>query len=284
MTTPRTCSAFVSHTITAPAQRIQTLLETQNELVRQGRMSHPYRGVIQCFTFTKQHEGLLAFWRGNTIVIPKRLFSLTFNLTLYHHIKGLFKSDPKKDGFNLYLAKNLLSGAATGAATLSITYPLDVAYCKRQADVLAGETTRQFRGTIDIWKRIIANNGVFGLYKGFVLSVSGIVVYRAIYFGTYDSARSVVPTNNFYAKFAIAQGVTTLASLSAYPLSLIRKRQIVTTGGGLTYSSSWSAAKEIFAKEGIRGFYRGALFKVLFTQANVLTLVAYDMWKSSRSG
>jgi len=34
--------------------------------IKQGRLSHPYKGVIDCFSRTYKDEGLVSLWRGNT--------------------------------------------------------------------------------------------------------------------------------------------------------------------------------------------------------------------------
>ena len=34
--------------------------------IKQGRLSHPYKGVADCFGRTYREEGLVSLWRGNT--------------------------------------------------------------------------------------------------------------------------------------------------------------------------------------------------------------------------
>lgn len=43
---------------------------------------------------------------------------------------------------------------------------------------------------------LVASDGIAGLYRGFLPSVIGIVVYRGLYFGMYDSLKPVVLTGN----------------------------------------------------------------------------------------
>jgi solute carrier family 25 (adenine nucleotide translocator) protein 4/5/6/31 len=54
----------------------------------------------------------------------------------------------------------------------------------------------QFNGLVDVYKKTIASDGVAGLYRGFVISCVGIIVYRGLYFGMYDSLKPVVLTGN----------------------------------------------------------------------------------------
>jgi solute carrier family 25 (adenine nucleotide translocator) protein 4/5/6/31 len=65
-------------------------------------------------------------------------------------------------------------------------------------------------------------------------SVLGIVVYRGLYFGMYDSVKPVVLTGalegNFLASFLLGWTVTTGAGIASYPLDTIRRRMMMTSG------------------------------------------------------
>ena len=52
-----------------------------------------------------------------------------------------------------------------------------------------------------------------GLYRGFVISCVGIVVYRGLYFGLYDSLKPALGSysDNFLATFVLGWGITNLA-------------------------------------------------------------------------
>merc|ERR1711877_9323 len=51
---------------------------------------------------------------------------------------------------------------------------------------------RQFNGLVDVYRKTLASDGIAGLYRGFMPSVTGIIVYRGLYFGLYDSIKPVV--------------------------------------------------------------------------------------------
>jgi len=42
---------------------------------------------------------------------------------------------------------------------------------------------------MDCLGKIYAKEGITGLYRGFAISVVGIFIYRACYFGMFDSGR-----------------------------------------------------------------------------------------------
>lgn len=51
---------------------------------------------------------------------------------------------------------------------------------------------RQFNGMVDVYSKTLKSDGIAGLYRGFNISCVGIIVYRGLYFGMYDSLKPVV--------------------------------------------------------------------------------------------
>lgn len=45
---------------------LQLLIQNQDEMIKQGRLSAPYKGVADCFRRTYADEGMVSLWRGNT--------------------------------------------------------------------------------------------------------------------------------------------------------------------------------------------------------------------------
>lgn len=59
-------SAAVSKTAAAPIERVKLLIQNQDEMIKTGRLSEPYKGIGDCFARTIKDEGVIALWRGNT--------------------------------------------------------------------------------------------------------------------------------------------------------------------------------------------------------------------------
>lgn len=59
-------SAAVSKTAAAPIERVKLLIQNQDEMIKAGRLSQPYKGISDCFGRTIKEEGFLSLWRGNT--------------------------------------------------------------------------------------------------------------------------------------------------------------------------------------------------------------------------
>lgn len=76
------------------------------------------------------------------------------------------------------------------------------------ADVGKSGGEREFKGLGDCLSKIFKSDGIGGMYRGFGVSVQGIIIYRAAYFGFYDTARGMLPnpkTTPWYVSWAIAQ-------------------------------------------------------------------------------
>jgi len=70
----------------------------------------------------------------------------------------------------------------------------------------AGE--REFSGLGNCLSKIFKSDGLIGLYRGFGVSVQGIIIYRAAYFGFFDTAKGMLPdpkNTPFLISWAIAQ-------------------------------------------------------------------------------
>ena len=59
-------SAAVSKTAAAPIERVKLLIQNQDEMIKSGRLSEPYKGIGDCFKRTIKDEGFSSLWRGNT--------------------------------------------------------------------------------------------------------------------------------------------------------------------------------------------------------------------------
>lgn len=129
----------------------------------------------------------------------------------------------------MFFVGNLASGGAAGASSLLFVYPLDFARTRLATDVGQGEA-REFNGLVDCIVKVAKSDGISGLYRGFGISVAGIIAYRGAYFGLFDTAKAFVDSKNFFVMWGIAQVVTTVAGILSYPLDTVRRRLMMQSG------------------------------------------------------
>ncbi|GMM49055.1 ADP/ATP carrier protein [Starmerella bacillaris] len=271
-------SAAVSKTAAAPIERVKLLIQSQDEMLKQGRLDRPYKGIGEAFTRTIKDEGVASLWRGNSANVLRYFPTQALNFAFKDKFKAMFKSNPN-DTYPVLLGKNIASGAAAGSASLLFVYSLDFVRTKLAADAKSAKTggNRQYTGMVDVYKKTIAKDGISGLYRGFVPSVVGIAVYRGLYFGLYDSLKPVVLIgslkDSFVASFLLGWAVTTSAGFASYPLDTVRRRMMV---AGSPYKSSLQAFSSILKNEGITSFFKGAGANILRGVAAAGVLALYD--------
>lgn len=125
-------------------------------------------------------------------------FYQALNFAFKDYFKRLFNFKKDRDGYWKWFAGNLASGGAAGASSLLFVYSLDYARTRLANDAKAAKKggERQFKGLVDVYRKTLASDGVTGLYRGFNISCVGIIVYRGLYFGLYDSVKPVVLTGS----------------------------------------------------------------------------------------
>jgi len=275
-------SAAVSKTAAAPIERVKLLIQNQDEMLKSGRLDRKYNGIGECFKRTIAAEGFASLWRGNTANVIRYFPTQALNFAFRDRYKAMFAYKKERDGYTKWMMGNLASGGAAGATSLLFVYSLDYARTRLANDNKNAKTggDRQFNGLIDVYKKTLASDGIAGLYRGFMPSVAGIVVYRGLYFGMYDSIKPVVLVGplegNFLASFALGWTVTTGAGVASYPLDTVRRRMMMTSGEAVKYKSSIDAARQIIAKEGFKSLFKGAGANILRGVAGAGVLSIYD--------
>jgi len=276
-------SAAVSKTAAAPIERVKLLIQNQDEMLKTGRLSEPYKGIGECFQRVIKEEGFGQLWRGNLANVLRYFPTQALNFAFKDYFKRTFGYSRDKDGYTKWFLGNLASGGAAGACSLLFVYSLDYARTRLANDnksAKKGGGERQFNGLVDVYKKTYASDGLAGLYRGFVISCVGIVVYRGLYFGLFDSLKPVLIVgslkDSFLATFLLGWAVTIGAGLASYPLDTVRRRMMMTSGEATKYRSSIHAFNEIVKKEGTSSLFKGAGANILRAVAGAGVLAGYD--------
>ncbi|KAD3337231.1 hypothetical protein E3N88_32751 [Mikania micrantha] len=236
-------SGAVSKTVAAPIERVKLLIQNQDEMIKMGRLSEPYKGIGECFSRTVKDEGVLSLWRGNNTNVIRYFPTQAFNFAFKDYFKSLFNFKKDRDGYWKWFAGNL-------HRVVLLVLPLHFSH------------------------------GIVGLYRGFNISCVGIIVYRGLYFGMYDSLKPVLLTgslqDSFLASFGLGWVITNGAGLAAYPIDTVRRRMMMTSGEAVKYKSSLDAFNQIVKKEGAKSLFKGAGANILRAVAGAGVLAGYD--------
>ncbi|CAH8646613.1 unnamed protein product [Schistosoma haematobium] len=275
-------AAVIAKTAAAPIERVKLLVQNQDEMIKQGRLDKPYTGVIDCTVRTFRQEGILPFWRGNLPNCLRYFPTQALNFAFKDKVKSAFKQN-KDDPYVVAFYKNVVSGGAAGALSLVFVYSLDYARTRLANDNKSAKKggTREFNGLVDVYAKTFKSDGIAGLYRGFVISCVGIIVYRGFYFGLYDTLKPIFlgPDAGVAISFCLGYGVTVTSGLISYPIDTIRRRMMMTSGQAVKYKSSIHCASEILKNEGPMSLMKGAGANILRGVAGAGVLAGFDKFK-----
>jgi solute carrier family 25 (adenine nucleotide translocator) protein 4/5/6/31 len=275
-------SAAVAKTAAAPIERVKLMIQNQDEMIKAGRLDRPYKGIGDCFGRVIREEGVGPLWRGNLANVIRYFPTQALNFAFKDYFKRLFGKNKDKDGYGIWFLGNLASGGAAGASSLVFVYSLDYGRTRLANDNKAAKKggTRQFNGLIDVYRKTLKSDGIRGLYRGFTVSCVGIIVYRGLYFGMYDTLKPLLLTgvmkDSFFASFGLGWGITIASGLASYPIDTIRRRMMMTSGEAVKYKSSMHCAAQIIKKEGTKSLFKGAGANILRSIAGAGVLACYD--------
>jgi len=282
-------AAVVSKTIAAPLERVKMVVQNQDEMLKRGTLEKPFRNPFHCGSWIMSNEGVLAFWKSNFTNCLRYFPTQALNFSFKAQIKKVpALSKNKADAQVTKLCKNVCAGGLAGGGSLVVVYSLDYARTRLANDMKQtgkGGGEREFSGLFDVYKKTIAADGIAGLYRGFVISFVGIFVYRGLYFGLYDTIMPWFPNDvNVALRFCVSYTVTVLAGLASYPIDTIRRRMMMTSGGGVKYNGSLDCAQQIMANEGWKSYFKGAGANIMRGIAGAMVLAGFDVVKNAYVG
>jgi len=274
-------AAGVSKTVAAPIERVKLLVQNQDEMIKQGRLDKPYTGVLDCTRRVLSTEGVYPFWRGNLANVLRYFPTQALNFAFKDAIKVAFAT-PKDASNAKKFTMNILSGGMAGTCSLLFVYSLDYARTRLANDAKGKGGERQFNGLIDVYTKTLKSDGIQGLYRGFAISAVGIFIYRGMYFGMFDTLKPLLlgDNPNVGLSFLLGWVVTITAGLMSYPIDTIRRRMMMTSGGGVKYKGSIDCGVQILKNEGFMSMMKGAGANILRGVAGAGVLAGFDKFQA----
>jgi solute carrier family 25 (adenine nucleotide translocator) protein 4/5/6/31 len=283
-------SGAVAKTLTAPIERIKLVIQTQdaNPKIRSGEVPR-YTGIVNCGSRIYSEQGLRRFWDGNFVNCIRYFPTQAFNLAFKDTFKKMFPKYNPKTEFMQFFGANLVSGGMAAAGSLTIVYPLDYSRTRLASDVGSGKKT--FSGLGDCMMKTAQGPGGFlALYTGFGVSVIGIVGYRGLQLGTFDTITGINPWKKdnglmgALTTFAAAQTAITFGAGATYPFDTVRRRLQMQSEKPVEehlYKGTMDCFKKIAAEEGMAaGLYKGFVANIVRSVGGALVLVFYDRAKT----
>lgn len=158
---------------------------------------------------------------------------------------------------------NFAVGSVAGAIGATAVYPIDLVKTRMQNQRAVKAEDRLYKNSIDCFKKVIANEGARGLYRGLVPQLLGVAPEKAIKLTVNDLARSLLKDPKTgeltLGKEALCGGMAGASQVVfTNPLEIVKIRLQVAGESarlhGIKPSSAWVITREL----GLFGLYKGA--------------------------
>ncbi|KAJ3096851.1 hypothetical protein HDU97_005479 [Phlyctochytrium planicorne] len=183
------------------------------------------------------------------------------------NLRVFFKqyNDEHHHGRPLSLGQHALSGLGTGLVVSFAATPVELLKGKLQVQY-DGKGKRVYDGPIDCIKKLYGNHGIAGLFQG----LKPCLVFRSFFWvlwGSYEVYSKQLTRAGFGSgttAFLAGGFAATTFWIISFPADLIKNKIMTQPDPGKNaprsayrYPTMLSCAKDIMAKEGLKGFYRG---------------------------
>jgi len=249
----------IGNTAGAPLNRIGLILRTQAEQ----NLEKPITGIMDCTFRISNEEGPQSFWKGNLLWImrylPERIAE--YLLRKYIYRTSRFFSYPRtKYGFGVWYLAGIVGGTASATLVTTVCYPMSFVH------IYTADFGNKFTSMWDLYKKVIKNQGLLGLYCGMEVSLLGLAFHRMVYIGLAELVKVSMETFNWDSPLFVQLAsyfIVVTAPLAAYPLDTIRYRMMMRCATQGKYSNGYQVAKQIIAEEGWMALWSGSIANML---------------------
>mmetsp|Transcript_13337 Transcript_13337/g.17286 ORF Transcript_13337/g.17286 Transcript_13337/m.17286 type:complete len:286 (+) Transcript_13337:146-1003(+) len=239
------CLVFVGH----PLDTIKVRLQTSTE----------YSGMVDCFKKTVQKDGVKGLYRGMAapLIGITPIFAVYFwGFDMGKQIARSFEG--KKPEEELTIPGLMFAGGFSAIPGTAVMVPGDrikvILQIQGQSDA-----PPKYNGPIDCFKKVLAEEGPAGLYKGTALTLLRDGPGSVAYYGAYEILKNKLQGDGELGALTIifCGGMAGIMNwLVAVPPDVLKSRYQTAPAG--TYPGGFrQVAAELIQKEGVMSLYSG---------------------------
>lgn len=250
-------AGLVNTLVLSPLDVVKTRLQVQG----MGVTANPvrYRGIFHALRVMGREEGFGAYYRG----LSASVWAFVPNWAIYWYTYEAFKRRLVERSKAPAPLLHIASALGAGAITAVTTAPFWTLKSRLQTDMAPG-VARRYRSVPHGFRKIIAEEGVSGLYKGLTPTMLGLG-HVAVQFPLYEYLKSTLSGGRHEdvraSHVLIASSLSKIAaSAMFYPHEVLRTRIQVdrTVARHLTEPARVARLiREILRADGAKGLYRG---------------------------
>lgn len=188
----------------------------------------------------------------------------------------------KKEAAGITAGQSLICGGVAGAASRTVTSPLDVVkilFQVQSVPIKAGADAQTiaaahggrtvYTGFFSAFGTIYKEEGIRGFWKGNAVACLRLFPYSAVKFYVFDELKPLFlnKEGRLDPNMSVVCGATAgiVATVAVYPLDLVKTRLTVQHEGHAekAYNGVVDCMAKIYKSEGVRGWYKGAYTSVI---------------------
>ncbi|XP_043835322.1 LOW QUALITY PROTEIN: mitochondrial uncoupling protein 2-like [Dromiciops gliroides] len=271
-------AARIADLITFPLDTVKVQLQIQGEsrgVIRASSATAQYWGIMGTILTMVKTEGPGSLYNGLVAELQHQMSFASVRIGLYDSVKQFYTKGFEHVG----TGSHLLAGCTTGALAVAVTQPTDVVKVRFQAQDHAGGSQR-YQGTLDAYKTIAREEGLWGLWKGTSPSIARNAIINWAELVTYDLIKDAllkahVMTDDLPCHFTSAFGAGFCITIIASPVDMVKTKYMDSAMG--QYASAGHCALTMLWKEGPQAFYKGFMPSFFCLDSwNVVMFVTYE--------
>ncbi|PWW76017.1 mitochondrial carrier [Tuber magnatum] len=246
--------------LTYPLDVVKTRVQLQDNTAKG---ADRYNGMVDCFRKIIKNEGFPRLYRGIAAPIlmeaPKRATKFAANDEwgkIYRKMFGVAEMNQ---------SISVLTGASAGATESFVVVPFELVKIRLQ------DKKSSYNGPIDVVKKVVASDGLLGLYTGLESTMWRHVLWNAGYFGVIFQVKKLLPNSETkqgkMTNDLVAGSIGgTFGTILNTPADVVKSRiQNTVKVKGVVPKYNWTlpSIALVAKEEGFAALYKGFLPKVL---------------------
>lgn len=275
-------SGFLAGVVVCPLDVVKTRLQAQGPHSR-------YQGFQGAFKTIIKEEGIRGLYRGVVPVMIGYLPTWAIYFTVYERAKRFYPGFfDRSMGLNVDWLNHFAASMTAGASSSILVNPVWVV--KTRLMIQTGHEKVYYKGTIDAFRKMYANEGIRVFYSGLVPSIFGLI-HVGIHFPVYEAMKKALHVNTvaditladehkLWRLIVASSFSKMIASSITYPHEILRTRMQMQSDSSLKRSLI-NEILDIYQKDGLKGFYSGYMTNLARTvPASAVTLVSFEYFKT----
>ncbi|KAJ1941985.1 coenzyme A transporter, partial [Linderina pennispora] len=265
-------------TVVAPLDRVRILFQTQH--TKYAHYASTRFGMFRAGASIYREYGMRGLFQGYSMQLARVFPYAAVELMTYEQLKR--RLGQHIDDKNL---RNFLAGSLCGVISVAVSYPLDMVRVRMAYNTPDGAQQRQ--SILQVVRTIYTERayrfGLFNFFRGFPLTVAGIVPYGGVSFLTREYLRELACTRfahiaalppgerkraggrrrkmkelKSWAELAVGGLTGVFAQTASYPFELLRRKmQVAGAHDPNSRASVVKVAGDLWHQSGVRGFFVG---------------------------